>query len=70
MTICTHATLTVQNNPGEFYFEQGDAFEVCVDENGVLVLNFEGHDGGGIVFGPEDAKRLRILLNIHSPEQY
>ena len=67
-SICTHVTLTIINDPGEFYLEQGDNFEVCLDEYGVLVLNFKGHDGGGIVFSPEDAKRLRILLNLHAHE--
>lgn len=61
-TRCTHATLTVLSGPGEIVIETGDAFELCYEDTGFLVMNFEGHDGGGIVFGPAEVAQLKSLL--------
>ena len=60
--ICSHTTMYVLNDPGETYLVAGDSFEVCLADDGVLVLAFERHDRGGIVFAANDARRLLELI--------
>jgi len=63
--ICTHTILRPVSSEFPDQVPPDADLEICYSQDGYLTICFADHEGGGIVFEPEDVQRLRDVLGVY-----